>query len=257
MNRVVMPNKKTPQIGMRLTTMGIASSDVEVFWNTPKPALYKYNGNVIVKTDWGGDPSAVDDWDENEDSVALPGQNDKGETDTASYNMALVPNNYYVYVRVRIGRNGAWGQYGYMAMSPSQLIVVTPTSSTTHMYVAYASDINGSDFSLNYDSEIHQFVAIRTSQDVIENISADHFAGLWTRMGYVDPITPPIQWYTYVGYASTSNGANFSTTLNPSVHLYVATKSTPEIIPNLDASDFVGLWRLIATNEEEWDGGEW
>jgi hypothetical protein len=122
-----------------------------------------------------------------------------------------------------------------------------------YTYVAYSADALGDKFSLEYNSEIHSYVGIRITNEIIENLEVHHFAGLWKRIGEEQPQ----QWYTYVAYASDAAGADFSLDYDSAVHTFVATKSTSVYIANPTANDFVGLWRAIGTGEEVWDGGIW
>ncbi len=122
-----------------------------------------------------------------------------------------------------------------------------------HMYVAYASDIYGEDYSLAYSSEVHTHVAVRLSDDEIDPVTQDIFAGLWELIGN----GPSSTWYTYVAYASSAQGDDFSLAYIDGTHTHVATKYTSEYIETPTASDFVGLWRTISTGEDTWDGGEW
>lgn len=48
--------------------------------------------------------------------------------------------------------------------------------------------------------------------------------------------------YTYIAYASSSNGDNFSLSFNPSLD-YIAIKTTTKPIADPQATDFAGLWK--------------
>lgn len=143
---------------------------------------------------------------------------------------------------------------------------------SSYTYIAFASDANGSDFSLvqsdslKYRAEIHTTTPIATP-------TASDFAGKWQKYlgddgNGVDSATATTlspgssataslvnkvlnlgipkgaagtSSYTYIAFASDSSGSDFS--LTPSNLLkYIAIKVTSYSISNPAASDFAGLW---------------
>jgi hypothetical protein len=58
-----------------------------------------------------------------------------------------------------------------------------------YTYVAYASDSSGSDFSTTYNSSVHSYIAVLTSDDSIANPIATDFLGKWAAINDASVIT--------------------------------------------------------------------
>lgn len=209
--------------------------------------VYKHSDTVLYfELIWLDDNSTSIDYELQEkidDGVFLPL---RIEAKSHSVILSKPLDSIYTY-RVRAKTKTAQSNWSNLVE------VYTCLQEFPYMYVAYSADALGNQFSLEYNSEIHIYVGIRITNEIIENLEAHHFAGLWKRIGEEQPQ----QWYTYVAYASDDAGADFSLSYNSAVHTFVATKSTSVYIANPTANDFVGLWRAIGTGEEVWDGGIW
>jgi len=123
------------------------------------------------------------------------------------------------------------------------------------MYVAYASDANGTGFSLAPNINL-LYVAFLAVTAVIVTPVAANFAGLWlpykgaagtngtNGMNGTNGTNGAagVNAYLYLGYASDANGTGFS--LAPASNLgFIAAKATTVVIAAPAASDFIGLWR--------------
>ena len=111
---------------------------------------------------------------------------------------------------------------------------------SAYVYVRYASDTSGSGFS-QYPSASLPYIGIITTDTEIANPSASDFSGKWVRyIGQQGTAgTDGVSTYTYVGYATSTEGANFS--LTPTSGLkYRAEIHTNTAIDTPTASDFSG-----------------
>lgn len=125
-----------------------------------------------------------------------------------------------IYVKGSNGTNGTNGTNAYL-------------------YVAWASDDQGTDFSLVFNNTLHYRAELQSTV-LIANPLSTHFTGLWKYMRG----TSGANAYVYIGYASDDIGSNFS--IIPATGLdYMAVLNTDIYIdPNtLTAANFVGLWR--------------
>ena len=109
----------------------------------------------------------------------------------------------------------------------------TPGASK-YQYIAYASNSSGSGFSMT-PSDSLGYIAFKNSDTEITNPSASDFTGLWTKFHGNDGTSS----YTYVAYASSSSGSNFSLTPSDSLK-YRAEIHTTTPISSPSSSDFSG-----------------
>lgn len=119
------------------------------------------------------------------------------------------------------------------------------------VYVAYASDASGTDFTLTFDADL-DYVAILVSDIAIPSPTASNFTGLWKN--YKGPTGTPGS-YMYVAYASDDQGTGFTLTFDPALN-YIAVLRSDTEIPAPSASDFAGLWKNYkgTTGEAGTDG---
>lgn len=110
----------------------------------------------------------------------------------------------------------------------------------SYLYVAYASDASGSDFSLTPATNLG-YIAWLTTNAPLATPQASNFAGLW--MDYQGPQGNSGQSaYVYVAYADDANGTGFTTTFDASKN-FIAIKTTVTPIASPQPSDFAGLWK--------------
>lgn len=109
-----------------------------------------------------------------------------------------------------------------------------PQGDARYLYVAYASNSSGADFSLTPSTNL-KYVAIKNSDTEIQSPSASDFTGLWQQ--YIGD--PGASAYVYVAYASSSSGSGFSMTPSDSLK-YRAEIHTTTPISNPSSSDFSG-----------------
>jgi hypothetical protein len=130
------------------------------------------------------------------------------------------------------GSGGSW----------SQILSGGTAGSSAYVYVGYASDTNGTGFSLTPTNGLN-YVAFLASTSPISSPAASNFAGLWRQ--YIGAAgaagAAGASAYVYVGYASDTNGTGFS--LTPASGLnYVAFLTSSTSIATPTASNFAGLW---------------
>jgi hypothetical protein len=148
------------------------------------------------------------------------------------------------------------GQFQYEVNGVQQLYpaegwiefeVVVAVSTTNNLYVAYASDTSGSNFSLSPSVSL-PFIAFRVSSTVLTPVVTD-FAGRWVRFQGLNGANGAngndgASAYVYTAWASDVNGTGFS--LSPDgtlAYMAVLVSSTP--IATLAAANFAGLWQLV------------
>lgn len=128
---------------------------------------------------------------------------------------------------VEIGAGGGGGTPG-------------PACDSAYVYIAYASDDTGTDFTRTFDPLL-DYIAVLTTTTQIATPVASHFAGLWKKYKG-EPGSDGDSAYLYIAYASDDTGTDFS--LSPGSSLtYIAALSTDTEIVTPQASDFTGLWR--------------
>lgn len=145
-----------------------------------------------------------------------------------------------------------------------------------YIYVAYASDADGTDFTLTFDPDLN-YIAIKRSEVAIPSPDVSDFAGLWKNyrgpqgdtgpegqqgpqgatgeqgpQGDVGPEGPEgpqgpagengLGAYIYVAYASDDQGADFTLTFDPDLD-YIAILRSETEIETPTAPDFAGLWK--------------
>jgi len=120
-----------------------------------------------------------------------------------------------------------------------------------YLYIAWASDDVGTDFTTTFDPLL-DYVALKVSYSVLTPAVGD-FVGLWKNYkgtqgvqgGQGVPGSSGSSSYSYVAFASDDIGTDFS--LVPGSGLdYVAFKTTASPLSPPIASDFVGLWKNYA-----------
>ena len=111
---------------------------------------------------------------------------------------------------------------------------------SAYVYVAYASDANGTGFSLTPGNGL-TYIAILNSPTPISSPSAGNFAGLWKE--FMGPAgADGVSAYVYVAYAGDASGTGFS--LAPASGLnYIAILNSTTPISSPSAGDFAGLWK--------------
>jgi len=148
------------------------------------------------------------------------------------------------------------GQFQYSLNGQMQLFptdgwlefeVVVAAASTNNLYVAYASDASGSDFS-QVPSAALPYIAFRASNTPLTPVVTD-FAGRWVRFLGVDGNdgangTNGASAYLYKAYASDTNGTGFSLTPNDTLP-FMALLTSPTELATLTADDFAGLWQNL------------
>jgi hypothetical protein len=133
-----------------------------------------------------------------------------------------------------------------------QVLLQSADGQSSYVYIAYASDTNGMNFSLSPAAGLG-YVAFLETDSAIATLTAANFAGLWVNFQgpQGNPGTPGTDGadgascYAYVAYASDASGTNFS--LTPAAGLrYVAfvVASSPLATPT--AANFAGSWQLFS-----------
>jgi hypothetical protein len=133
-----------------------------------------------------------------------------------------------------------------------QVLLQAADGQSSYVYIAYASDANGTNFSLTPASSLG-YVAFLQTDSPLAALTAANFTGLWVNFQgpQGNPGTPGTDGadgascYAYVAYASDASGTNFS--LTPAAGLrYVAfvVASSPLATPT--AANFAGLWQLFS-----------
>jgi hypothetical protein len=120
---------------------------------------------------------------------------------------------------------------------------------SAYVYIAYASDANGTDFTTTFNPALN-YIAIKSTTTPIATPQASDFTGLWKNYKGIQGIQGPQgvagedgeDAYVYIAYASDDSGTGFTTTFNPNLD-YIAIKSTTTPISSPSASDFTGLWK--------------
>lgn len=116
---------------------------------------------------------------------------------------------------------------------------------SSYLYIRYASDVNGNDFSEIANINRKYIGILSSNMDFIPQASDFVFTkyiGLDGNNGISGP-----QSFIYIAYASDSIGNNFS--LNPGINLdYIGILNSNIQINNLISSDFEGLWKLYKGN---------
>jgi hypothetical protein len=126
--------------------------------------------------------------------------------------------------------------------------VVAAAASTNNLYVAFAADANGTNFSTVPSSAL-PYVAFLSSPAPISPLTAASFAGRWVRFQGLNGANGTngangAGAYLYTAYATDANGDGFSLTPNGAT-AYIAVLSSPTAISSLTAADFAGLWQLM------------
>jgi len=93
--------------------------------------------------------------------------------------------------------------------SEAVALVVGATGDSAYVYVAYASDDTGSDFSLTPDANLLYRAEIHTNQVLDPPVEADFASADWGKMGH--------SVYSMAGFASDDSGSDFSMIPNDSL----------------------------------------
>lgn len=120
------------------------------------------------------------------------------------------------------------------------------TGSSSYMYIAYASDDQGTNFTNVFDSNL-SYIAVKNTNAEIASPQASDFVGLWVKYkgtNGIDGIDGDNA-YVYIAYASDDQGTGFTTVFNENLN-YIAIKATTIEIPSPQASDFTGLWKMYS-----------
>ena len=118
-----------------------------------------------------------------------------------------------------------------------------------YVYIAYASDASGTDFTNTFNAEL-DYIAIKSTDTEIPSPSASDFTGLWKNYKGAtgeqgiqgEQGEAGASSYTYIAYASDDSGTDFTNTFNSALD-YIAIKTTTSPIASPQASDFTGLWK--------------
>jgi len=125
--------------------------------------------------------------------------------------------------------------------------VVLAVATTNNLYVAYAADASGTNFSQMPSSAL-PFIAFRVSSTPLTPLVTD-FAGRWVRFQGLNGAagangTSGVSAYLYTAYAADSTGTGFSLTPNSGLpYMAVITSTTP--ITTLTAANFEGAWQSL------------
>ncbi len=106
-----------------------------------------------------------------------------------------------------------------------------------YVYIAYASDAIGTNFSNTFNPSL-SYIAIKNTTVQIPSPVVGDFVGLWTKYLGTDGDDA----YVYIAYASDSIGTGFTLTFNAALD-YIAIKNTTVAIPSPVVGDFTGLWK--------------
>lgn len=118
-------------------------------------------------------------------------------------------------------------------------------SSQSYIYVGYASDANGTNFSLTPSPNL-AYVAWLASNTPISPLQASNFAGLW--VNYQGPQGNSGQSaYVYIAYASDTSGTGFTTAFDPTKD-FIAIITTTAPIAAPQAANFAGLWKQYGSS---------
>ena len=151
-------------------------------------------------------------------------------------------------VKMKIGDGESeWNGLAYFGGSGSGV--------SAYVYIAYASDASGGDFTMTFDAAL-DYIAILTTTTEISLPDVYDFVGLWKNYkgaagadgadgadgsNGIDG-DDGTNAYLYIAYASDDIGTDFS--LSPGASLtYIAALSTDTEIVTPQTSDFTGLWR--------------
>ena len=125
--------------------------------------------------------------------------------------------------------------------------VVVAVATTNNLYVAYAADASGTNFS-QVPSSALPYIAFRVSSTPLTPVVTD-FAGRWVRFQGLNGAagangTNGVSAYLYTAYAADGMGTGFSLTPNSGLpYVAVITSTTPITTPT--AADFEGGWQLL------------
>lgn len=110
------------------------------------------------------------------------------------------------------------------------------------VYIGYASDDLGADFTTTFDSAL-DYIAVKNTTTEIATPTVTDFTGLWKNYKGAQGIEgdPGQDAYLYVAYAGNDAGGGFTLTFSPLLN-YIAIIDTNEVITPVQ-SDFDGLWK--------------
>jgi len=124
------------------------------------------------------------------------------------------------------------------------------------LYVAYASDDQGSDFSLIPSNSLKYRAEIQRTAPLVPPVAGDFSGATWVK--YIgddgedgeDGIDGDSA-YVYIAYASDDSGTDFTTTFDPALD-YIAILATYTEIPSPAVGDFAGLWKNLGGSGSEY-----
>lgn len=133
-------------------------------------------------------------------------------------------------------------------LSVTEKTITGVAGDSAYLYIGYASDDTGTDFSLDYDSPSmlprKYIAALSTATEIITPLAAD-FAGLWVKFVGDDGDPGDLTHYTYVAWRD-SPGAGFTLTPNINLEFEAILVTHTQLTPPVEA-DFNGLWRQRLT----------
>lgn len=133
-------------------------------------------------------------------------------------------------------------------LSVTEKTITGVAGDSAYLYIGYASDDIGTDFSLDYNSPSmlprKYIAALSTATEIITPLAAD-FAGLWVKFVGDDGDPGDLTHYTYVAWRD-SPGAGFTLTPNISLEFEAILVTHTQLTPPVEA-DFNGLWRQRLT----------
>lgn len=215
---IAAPRKRIPVIAAYTSgyVEELSQATLHIAWKTIKARIYRYNGQYFIsEADLGAAEDLTTEWDAAE---PLPDQNAAGETSTEEAEEEEVAMGTYAYARVRVGRAaGGWGDYGYLkyevtAGSGGGSGVPGADGEDAFVYIAYASDDSGTDFTTTFNAALDYIAILATDTEIPTPVVTD-FDGLWKNYKGADPFTLHIStdtpsaedgadgdmWATYLG----------------------------------------------------------
>jgi hypothetical protein len=128
---------------------------------------------------------------------------------------------------------------------------------STYTYVAYASDGEGSDFSLTPSAELKYRAEIHVNSPLSPPTGSDFAGATWVKYLGDDgtPGETGASAFIYIAYASDDEGTDFTMTFNPALD-YIAILPTTSEIEVPEASDFAGLWKKYKGEDGGGIGGK-
>jgi hypothetical protein len=135
-----------------------------------------------------------------------------------------------------IGPNGNW----WIGETDTGVQAAGEDGDSAYLYIAYASDDEGTDFSLTPDAAL-KYIAVLTTDTEIPAPAAGNFTGLWVKYIGEDATAGALGHYCYIAWRDAPGDAF---TLVPNLTAaYEAILITHEEIAKPVEADFNGFWR--------------